>query len=120
MTIFVFPDSLRDFESRRVFTGVGFLLHYLVYNRSGVIKLQISRFYFRGDLRRFSYSIRTLASHLYRNFYDKISGNTMAQWVHQIDDFWSCRVRVRVNRERFVSSAATIALMAASIALLSS
>ena len=84
------PESLYDFESRRVFTGVEYLLHYLVYKRSGVTKLQMSIFYFGGDLRMILYSNRTLASHLYYNFYYKISGNSMAQWVGQIDEFRSC------------------------------
>ena len=61
------PEFLRDFQSRRVFTGVECLLHCLVYNRLGVTKLQMSMFYFGGDPRRFSYSIRTLASHMYHN-----------------------------------------------------
>ena len=83
-------ESLRDFESRWVFIDIECLLHYLVYTRLGVTKFQMSMYYFGGDPRRFSYSIGTLASHLYHIFYHKKSGNSMAQWLGQIDQFRSC------------------------------
>ena len=81
------PLSIRDTESRRVFGGTEALLHYLVYNRLGVTKLQMSLFYFGGDPRRFSYSIRAIGKYLFTTFYHKISGNSMQQWVNKIDDF---------------------------------
>ena len=45
--------SIRDTESRRVFDGTETLLNYLVYNRLGVTKLQMSLYYFGRILEDF-------------------------------------------------------------------
>ena len=66
------------------------MLHSFVYNRLGVTQLQMSLYYFDGDARRFSYSIRSLALHVYNKFYHKVSGNSMEQWLGKIDQFRSC------------------------------
>ena len=84
------PDTIRDVISNRVFTGSESFLYYMVYNRLGVTKLQMSLFYFGGDPRRFSYSIRCIGEYIYRKFYHQISGNSMKQWVSNIHDFRSC------------------------------
>ena len=84
------PDTLRYNRVRRAFGGTESLLHYLVYNRLGVTKLQMFLFYFGGDPRRFTYSIRCVTSFLYSKFYHKISGNSMRQWVGKIHQFRSC------------------------------
>jgi hypothetical protein len=81
------PLSIRDTESRRVFGCTETLLHYLVYNRLGVTKLQMSLHYFGGDPIRFSYSIQAIGKYLFTTFYHKISGNSMNQWISKIDDF---------------------------------
>ena len=73
------PTVIRDLESRRAFDGEEAFLHYLVYNRLGVTKLQMSLFYFGGDPRRFSYSVRAMGKFLYETFYHKISGTSMLQ-----------------------------------------
>ena len=71
---------IRDSEPRRTFEGVEAFLHYLVYNRLGVPKLQMSLYYFGGDTRRFSYYIRAVeGGGEYETFYHKISGNSMSQ-----------------------------------------
>ena len=72
---------------RHQFLGEECLLHYLVFNRSGETKLRLSRNYFGGDPRRFSYSIRIMTNHIYENFYHKISGDSMRQWIPYIDQF---------------------------------
>ena len=69
------------------FTGEECLLHYLVFNRVGETKLRLSRNYFGGDPRRFTYSIRIMTNHIYDNFYHKISGDSLRQWVPDITGF---------------------------------
>ena len=81
------PTVIRDLGSRRTFDGEEAFLHYMVYNRLGVTKLQMSLYYFGGDPRRFSYSIRAMGRYLYETFYHKISGTSMLQWLDYIDDF---------------------------------
>ena len=75
------------YERRHRFTGEECLLHYLVFNRRGESKLLLSRNYFGGDPRRFTYSIRMMTNHLYDNFYHKISGDSMRMWIPHIDSF---------------------------------
>jgi hypothetical protein len=41
----------------------------------------MSRFVFGGDPRRFSEMFDFMNEHLYRNFYNKISGTSMSQWI---------------------------------------
>ena len=81
------PERLRDVTSRRVFSGEEAFLHYMVYNRLGITKLQLSLYYFGGDPRRFSYSIRVFGKFLFHTFYHKISGDSMRMWVNRITDF---------------------------------
>ena len=80
------PDIL-SCEDRYRFTGEEFLLHFMVYVRIGETKLRMSTNYFGGDPRRFTYSIRLVANHLYVTFYNKISGDSMGQWTNKIDIF---------------------------------
>ena len=47
------PSVIRDLESRRTFEGVEAFLRYLIYNRLGETKLQMSLYYFGGDPRGF-------------------------------------------------------------------
>ena len=75
------------YEGRRRFTGEECLLHYLVFNRIGETKLRMSRNYFGGDPRRFTYSIRIMTNHLYDTFYHKITGDSMRMWLPQINSF---------------------------------
>ena len=80
------PDTISD-PNRYQFGGEEAFLHYMVYNRSGPTKLQLSQIYFGGDPRRFTYSIRLVAQHIYKTFYHKISGDSMRMWVSQIPEF---------------------------------
>ena len=75
------------YEGRRRFKGEECLLHYLVFNRIGETKLRMSRNYFGGDPRRFTYSIRIMTNHLYGTFYHKISGDSMRIWMPHINSF---------------------------------
>ena len=59
----------------------------MVFNRIGETKLRMSRNYFGGDPRRFTYSIRLMTRHIYNNFYHKISGDSMRMWMSQIKIF---------------------------------
>ena len=81
-----FPDKMSE-PNRYQFGGEEAFLHYMVYNRSGPTKLQLSQNYFGGDPRRFTYSIRLVTKHIYTNFYHKISGDSMRMWIHQIPEF---------------------------------
>ena len=80
------PECFR-YGQRHRFTGEECLLHYLVFNRIGESKLLMSRNYFGGDPRRFTYSIRIMNNHLYDNFYHKISGDSMRMWIPHVDSF---------------------------------
>ena len=71
------PHQLRDERSRRVFTGEEAFLHYFAYNRLGITKLQLSTFYFGGDPRRLTFSIRVFGRYLYTTFYHKIAGDSV-------------------------------------------
>ena len=76
------------YEPRRLrFTGEESFLHYLVFNRIGETKLRMSKNYFGGDPRRFTYSIRLMNNHLYDKFYHKVSGDSMRLWVPYINSF---------------------------------
>ena len=57
-------DSIRDKYSDRLNCGEQSFLHYQVYNRLGVTKLQMSVFNFGADPRRFSYTIHSISFHL--------------------------------------------------------
>ena len=80
------PDML-SYELRYRFTGEECLLHYLLFNRIGEMKLRMSTNYFGGDPRRFTYSIRIITQHIYNTFYHKISGNSMRMWMPYVTDF---------------------------------
>ena len=80
------PDKVSE-PNRHQFGGEEAFLHYMVYNRLGPTKLQLSQNYFGGDPRRFTYSIRLIAKHIYTNFYHKISGDSMRMWFHSIPEF---------------------------------
>ena len=84
------PGQVRDEVSERWYVGEEAFLHYLVYNRLGLTKLQLSLHYFGGDPRRFSYSIRAIGSYLYNTFYHKISGDSLRQWMPYIHEFRQC------------------------------
>lgn len=47
----------------------------------------MSKHIFGGDPRRFTYLIRLMTDHIYNNFYHKISGDSMWQWIPYIQDF---------------------------------
>ena len=68
------PDCIRDHRSQRLLNGEASFLHYMTYNRLGIMKLQLSLYHFGGDPRRFTYIIRSVATYLYTTFYHKISG----------------------------------------------
>ena len=68
------PDCIRDRRSQRLFNGKANFWRYMTYNRLGITKLQLSLYHFGGDPRRFTYIIRTIATHLYTTFHRKISG----------------------------------------------
>ena len=80
------PDKVSE-PNRHQFGGEEAFIHYMVYNRLGPTKLQLSQNYFGGDPRRFTYSIRLIAKHIYTNFYHKISGDSMRMWVQSIPEF---------------------------------
>ena len=75
------------YERRYIFGGDECFLHYLVFNRIGETKLRMSRNYFGGDPRRFTYSIRLVTRHIYQHFYHKISGDSMRMWMSQAKNF---------------------------------
>ena len=81
------PYRLCDKRSRRVFTGEEAFLHYIAYDRLGITKLQLSTFYFGGDPRRLTYSIRVFGRYLYTTFYHKIAGDSMRMWIRRIHEF---------------------------------
>ena len=84
-------EQVCDDIFERSFIGEEALLHFLVYDRLGVTKFQLSLYYyFGGDLRRFSYSIRAIGCHFYTTFYHKISGDSLRQWMPHIDYFRQC------------------------------
>ena len=61
------PDTLSK-PNRYQFGGEEVFLHYMVYNRSGPTKLQLSKIYFGSDPRRFTYSIRLVGKYIYKTF----------------------------------------------------
>lgn len=83
---FRIPQYVR-YRERYRFLGEEAFLHYMVFNRLGDNKLNMSLNYFGGDPRRFTYSIRIIADHLYNTFYHKISGDSMRMWLDSIEDF---------------------------------
>ena len=90
------------------FTGEECFLHYLYWNRNGGTKLQMAR-EFGGDPRRFSHSIRLVMDHVYNNFYNKISGDSMRAWLPQVEEFrraiWE-KLRSGVTREEVLTEEA--------------
>lgn len=79
------PDRMR--MSQRSFTGEEALLIFLYYIRTGTPFTRMAANTFGGDPRRFTYYIRSITDHLYSNFYNKISGDSMRQWLPHIQDF---------------------------------
>ena len=69
------------------FTGEEALLHYSYWNRVGGTKVQMGTNKFGGDPRRFTYSIRLMTDHLYKNFYHKTSGDSIRMWIPHIHTF---------------------------------
>ena len=47
----------------------------------------MSRNYFGGDPRRFTYSVRMITEHSYKTFYHEISGDSMHMWMPYVKDF---------------------------------
>ena len=75
------------YRRKYVFTDEESFLHFLVFTRTGDTKLKLSRNYFGGDPRRFTYSVRMMNEHLYDTFYHKISGDSMRMWMPYVTDF---------------------------------
>jgi hypothetical protein len=74
-------------ESGHVFTGEEAMLVYLHYIRTGTPFTRMAQFTFGGDPRKFTLYVRAITDHLYSNFYHKMSGDSMRQWVSQVPEF---------------------------------
>ena len=77
---YVFPDRSCDQRVRGRFVEEEAFLHYIIYNRLGITKLQIPLYYFEGDHRLLIYSTRYISTSLYETFYHKILGDSMKPW----------------------------------------
>ena len=80
------PDRL-SYQHRYVFAGEEAFLHYIICNRLGETKIKMSWNYSGEDPRRFTYSIQLITDHIYINFYHRISGDSMREWVPHIPSF---------------------------------
>ena len=78
--------SNRISETKYRFTGERCFILYLALNRTEWTKLRLSN-KFGGDPRRITYSIRAITNHLYKNFYHKVSGDSMRMWLPFILNF---------------------------------
>lgn len=72
-------------QNRR-FSSEEAMLLFLFYIRSGMAFTRMTTI-FGGDPRVFTYYIRAITDHLYHNFYHKLSGDSMRQWVPHITQF---------------------------------
>ena len=79
------PQVMRN--NGRVFDGEEAMLVFLYYIRTGIPFTRMADTVFGGDPRLFTNFVREIADHLYLNFYHKMSGDSMRQWVPFIDDF---------------------------------
>lgn len=70
-----------------VFTGEEAMLIYFHYIRTATPFTRAANHIFGGDPRRFTLYIRAMVNHLYLNFYHKISGDSMVQWLPYINQF---------------------------------
>lgn len=83
------PDQFR-LPNRRVFSGEECFLIYLHHIMNGTPYTSMARSDFGGDPRSFTYMWTAMNDHLYENFFHKISGTSLSQWLpHQVDHFRS-------------------------------
>ena len=80
------PQQFRS-DSGHVFTGEEAMLVSLHYIRTATPFTRMSTNTFGGDPRKFTFYVREFVDHLYNNFYHKISGDSMRQWLPFIRDF---------------------------------
>ena len=79
------PDLFRS-PYRNVFQGEECFIIFLYYITKGVPFTEMARHTFGGDPRYFSQMFDEMVNHLYFTFYNKISGNSLDQWIPQYVD----------------------------------
>jgi hypothetical protein len=70
-------------STRKIYEGEECFLVYLYHLTKGTPFTEMARFIFGGDPRRLSEMNNLFINHLYFTFYNKISGNSMSQWIPQ-------------------------------------
>ena len=78
------PSAFR--ESGHVFTGEEAMIVFLHTIRTATAYIRMTPV-FGGDPRKYTFYIRAIIKHMYHHFYHKITGDSMRQWLPQIDDF---------------------------------
>jgi hypothetical protein len=66
---------------RHVYDGEESFLIYLFHLRKGMVFTEMARHVFGGDPRNFSEMFDMVNEHLYMNFYNKIAGTSLSQWL---------------------------------------
>lgn len=77
--------EIMSYPSKIRCTGESALLRYMYWTRKGGSKLLLMRI-FGGDPRLFTYYIRLILNHFCKNFYHKISGQSMNIWLPYINN----------------------------------
>jgi hypothetical protein len=67
--------------TRKIYDGEECFLVYLYHLTKGTPFTEMARFIFGGDPRRLSEMNNLFINHLYFTFYNKISGDSMSQWI---------------------------------------
>ena len=75
------PNRLRARHSRHIFQGQECFIVFLFRLIKGVPFTEMARHYFGGDPRSLSKMHEAMIHHLYENFYNKISGTSLEQWI---------------------------------------
>ena len=90
------PDefSYAASTNNRKISGDAVILIYLHHMRHGETYLSMSRSFFGGDPRLFTYIIRAVVGHLHDTFYHKIAGRSLEMYVERFDQYrqvlWQC------------------------------
>lgn len=75
-------------HTRHRYNGEECLLIFLAYFATGSTFTHLADAFFGGDSRYFSWMMECIVDHLYANFYNKIAGNSLSQWIpSDLDDY---------------------------------
>ena len=75
------PHTMKAPRTAHVYDGEACFIIYLFHLMQGTPFTTMARHYFGGDPRRMSDMFEVMVNHIYFNFYNKISGTSLDQWL---------------------------------------